>query len=156
MNKILGHSLEFIEPTRLDERQARLADVVARVLSRALSKGVQAGETWGREVANRGKPKMNDDHDDEMETSGRTTVSHEQRSALTERVPDNGHADRYITGTIIIICKPPPRSRSRSLAHVSFSYLSRGAFPPCRPARCLEMGLLFIETRVVPVSTRHP
>lgn len=97
---------------------------------------------------------MNDDHDDEMETSGRTTVSHEQRSALTERVPDNGRTARYITGAIIIICKPPPRLRS--FAHVSFSYLSREALPPCRPAGCLEMGLLFIETRVVPVSTRHP
>lgn len=34
---------------------------------------------------------------------------------------DNGRAARYITGAIIIICKPPPRA--------SFSYLSREGPP---------------------------
>lgn len=35
-------------------------------------------------------------------------------------------AARYITGAIIIICKPPPRC-------LSFSYLSRASCPPTRP-----------------------
>lgn len=70
-------------------------------------------------------------------------VVHSPRESL-----DNGRAARYITGAIIIICKPPPRA--------SFSYLSRGPSHPVVLLGCLEMGLLFIETRVAPVSTRHP
>lgn len=44
-----------------------------------LSEEVQSG--W------KGDPKMNDDRNDEMEMSDRDCISHEQRSALTERVP---------------------------------------------------------------------
>lgn len=75
---------EFTESTRLNERQVHLTNV-ARVLSGMLSAEVQsgaAGERGGGEG-----PKMNDDRDDEMETSGQGCISHEQRSALTERVP---------------------------------------------------------------------
>lgn len=70
-----------MEPTRLNERQVHLTNV-ARVLSGMLSEEVQSGA-----AGERGGPKMNDDRDDEMETSGRDCISHEQRSALTERVP---------------------------------------------------------------------
>lgn len=64
-------------------------------------------------------------------------VVHSRRESL-----DNGRAARYITGAIIIICKPPPRA--------SFSYLSRGPSHPVVLLGCLEMGLLFIETREWP------
>lgn len=80
---------EFMEPTRLNERQVHLTNV-ARMLSGMLSEEVQSGAVGvkggGRGGGGRG-PKMNDDRDDEMETSGRDCISHEQRSALTERVP---------------------------------------------------------------------
>lgn len=78
--------LEFMEPTRLNERQVRLTNV-ARVLSGMLSKEVQSEGAAGEREGGGGGPKMNDDRDDEMETSGRDCISHEQRSALTERVP---------------------------------------------------------------------
>jgi len=64
---------------------------------------------------------MNDDRDDEMETNGRAAYLTNNVVHSPGESPDNGRAARYITGAIIIICKPPPRT--------SFSYLAR-AFPP--------------------------
>lgn len=73
---------EFMEPARLNKRQVHLTNV-ARVLSGMLSEEVyQSGA-----ADERGSPKMNDDRDDEMETSGRDCISHEQRSALTRESP---------------------------------------------------------------------
>lgn len=92
---------------------------------------------------------MNDDRDDEMETRTGTAYLMNNVVHSPRESPDNRRAARYITGTIIIICKPPSRA--------SFSYLSLARILPlCRSSRSLEMGLLFIETRVAPVSTRHP
>lgn len=54
----------------------------SRAIGNAIGREVQPGA-----AGKRGGPKMNDDRDDEMETSDRGCISHEQRSALTERAP---------------------------------------------------------------------